>query len=166
VIFGQEIVPVAVSLDVGGGAIAVGENGRQTQLDTTWKPGQPVMEGRYGKTSFALKIAPVAEGFRLRYRGVSAMLTVCTPRAAALHKLIPPKPPADTSKLILSPMPGLVVSIDVVAGQEVKAGEGVAIVEAMKMQNIIRAERDGTVTKVNVAAGASVAADEVLIELG
>ena len=67
--------------------------------------------------------------------------------------------------MVVSPMPGLVVSIDVAAGQEVKSGEAVAIVEAMKMQNIIRAERDGVVAKVNVAAGASVAADEVLIEL-
>jgi propionyl-CoA carboxylase alpha chain len=164
VIFGHEVIPVTVTPDNGGAAITVGD-GFQTQLDTTWKPGMPVMEGRYGKTSFALKIAPIAEGFRLRYRGVTASLTVCSPRAAALHKLIPPKPAADTSKLILSPMPGLVVSVDVTAGQEVKAGEGVAIVEAMKMQNIIRAERDGVVAKVNVGAGASVAADEVLIEL-
>jgi propionyl-CoA carboxylase alpha chain len=63
-------------------------------------------------------------------------------------------------------MPGLVVRIDVAVGQDVKAGEGVAVVEAMKMQNIIRAERDGKIAKIAVAAGASVAADEVLIELG
>jgi propionyl-CoA carboxylase alpha chain len=62
-------------------------------------------------------------------------------------------------------MPGLVVSVDVKPGQEVKTGEGVAVVEAMKMQNIIRVERDGVVAKVHVAAGASVAADEVLVEL-
>jgi propionyl-CoA carboxylase alpha chain len=82
-----------------------------------------------------------------------------------LHRRLPAKTPADTSKLVVSPMPGLVVALDVAAGQEVKAGESVAIVEAMKMQNIIRAERDGVVAKVNVAAGASVAADEVLMEL-
>ncbi|MGE3866703.1 MAG: biotin/lipoyl-containing protein, partial [Hyphomonadaceae bacterium] len=97
--------------------------------------------------------------------GVRVNAIVCSPRAAALHQLIPEKEPADTSKYILSPMPGLVVSIEVQAGQEVKTGEGVAVVEAMKMQNIIRAERDGVVAKVEVAAGASVAADEVLVEL-
>jgi len=165
VIFGHDVIPASVKLEDGGARIVVGEKGLETQLDTAWTPGRATMEGRYGKTVFAVKIAPMPEGFRLRLRGVTATLLVCSPRAAELHRLIPPKPAADTSKLILSPMPGLVVSVDVVAGQDVKAGEGVAIVEAMKMQNIIRAERDGKVAKVNVAAGASVAADEVLIEL-
>ncbi|WP_332772704.1 acetyl-CoA carboxylase biotin carboxyl carrier protein subunit, partial [Phenylobacterium sp.] len=81
-----------------------------------------------------------------------------------LHEKLPPKQAADTSKLILSPMPGLVVSLDVAVGQEVKTGEQVAIVEAMKMQNIIRAERDGTVKTIGATAGDSVAADEVLVE--
>ncbi len=164
VIFGEETVPVTVTLTEEGANIAL-NGGREARLQTAWRPGQPVMEGRFGKDPFAVKIAPRPEGFRLRLRGVTATLIVTSPRAAALHKLIPPKEPADTSKMIVSPMPGLVVGVDVVAGQEVKSGEGVAIVEAMKMQNIIRAERDGVVAKVNVAAGASVAADEVLIEL-
>ncbi|WP_332770315.1 acetyl-CoA carboxylase biotin carboxyl carrier protein subunit, partial [Phenylobacterium sp.] len=89
---------------------------------------------------------------------------VLTPRSAELHEKLPPKQAADTSKLILSPMPGLVVSLDVAVGQEVKTGEQVAIVEAMKMQNIIRAERDGTVKTIGAAAGDSVAADEILVE--
>jgi propionyl-CoA carboxylase alpha chain len=163
-ILGEEVVPVTVALTDDGATIAQ-NGGRETKLVTAWRPGQPVMEGRFGKAEFAVKIAPRAEGFRLRLRGVTAEIIVASPRAAALHKLIPPKPEADTSGLIVSPMPGLVVSIDVAPGQEVKSGEGVAIVEAMKMQNIIRAERDGVVAKVTVAAGASVAADEVLIEL-
>ncbi|MBL8557858.1 MAG: acetyl/propionyl/methylcrotonyl-CoA carboxylase subunit alpha [Hyphomonadaceae bacterium] len=164
VIFGEETIPVAVTLTEEGANVAL-NGGREVRLQSSWRPGQPVMEGRFGKEPFAVKIAPRPEGFRLRLRGVTETLIVTSPRAAALHKLIPPKPPADTSKSIVSPMPGLVVAIEVVAGQEVKSGEGVAIVEAMKMQNIIRAERDGVVSKVNVAAGASVAADEVLIEL-
>ena len=77
---------------------------------------------------------------------------------------LPPKPAADTSKLILSPMPGLVVTLDVIPGQAVQAGQAVAVVEAMKMQNIIRAERDGIVKAVGAKAGDSVAADEVLVE--
>jgi propionyl-CoA carboxylase alpha chain len=80
--------------------------------------------------------------------------------------MLPPKMAADTAKLVISPMPGLVVTLDVEAGQSVRSGEQVAIIEAMKMQNIIRAERDGVVKAVLVAAGASVAADEVLIEFG
>jgi propionyl-CoA carboxylase alpha chain len=157
-------VPVKVALTEDGASVAQ-KGGSEKKLVTNWRPGQPVMEGRYAKGEFAVKITPRSEGFRLRLRGISASLIVTTPRGAALHALIPPKPAADTSKVVMSPMPGLVVSIDVQPGQEVKSGEGVAIVEAMKMQNIIRAERDGVVAKVNVAAGASVAADEVLIEL-
>ena len=83
---------------------------------------------------------------------------------AELHARLPEKQKPDTSKLIMSPMPGLVVSVAVHVGQDVKAGEAVCIVEAMKMQNIIRAEADGVVKTVNAAAGASVAADEVLVE--
>jgi propionyl-CoA carboxylase alpha chain len=89
---------------------------------------------------------------------------VLTPVSALLHKRLPAKQAADTAKLVLSPMPGLVVSLSVVEGQEVKTGEVVAIIEAMKMQNIIRAERDGTVKVVGPKAGDSVAADEVLVE--
>jgi propionyl-CoA carboxylase alpha chain len=89
---------------------------------------------------------------------------MCTPFQADLHSRLPEKVKPDTSKLIMSPMPGLVVSVAVNVGQDVKAGEAICIVEAMKMQNIIRAEADGVVKSVNAAAGASVAADEVLVE--
>ena len=89
---------------------------------------------------------------------------VCTPRSAELHAKLPEKEEADLSKLIMSPMPGLVVSMDVELGQEVKSGEAVCVVEAMKMKNIIRAEADGVVKAINVGAGDSVAADEVMVE--
>ena len=165
-IIGKVLVPARVDLQDGGAHIALGDHLASTALKTDWSPGKPVMRGMFGEAAFALKIAPKAEGFTVRMRGISASIIITTARGAALQALIPEKEAADTSKMIVSPMPGLVVSIDVKAGQEVKAGEGVAVVEAMKMQNIIRAERDGVVAKVNVAAGASVAADEVLIELG
>jgi propionyl-CoA carboxylase alpha chain len=165
VILDHEHIPVHVRPQAAGAAIRVADQAGHA-LQTTWKPGQPVMEGSFAGEDFAVKIRPKGEGYQLRLRGVTAHAIVSRPRGAALHKVIPPKQPADTSKAILSPMPGLVVSIDVKPGQDVKAGEGVAVVEAMKMQNIIRAERDGVVAKVNVAPGASVAADEVLVELG
>ncbi|MDP3593933.1 biotin/lipoyl-containing protein, partial [Phenylobacterium sp.] len=110
----------------------------------------------------AVKRAP--EGFVIRHRAASAKVLVLTPRSAELHRKLPPKQAADTSKLILSPMPGLVVTLDVVPGQAVRAGQAVAVVEAMKMQNIIRAERDGLVKTVGAKPGDSVAADEVLVE--
>ncbi|MBI1251096.1 MAG: acetyl-CoA carboxylase biotin carboxylase subunit [Alphaproteobacteria bacterium] len=156
--------PVHVDLTEDGALIAI-HGGPLRPFETAWRPGQPVMEGDFEGAPFAVKIRNRPEGYVLQLRGVTARIIIASPRGAALHERIPEKPPADTSKVIMSPMPGLVVSIDVKAGQDVKAGEGVAIVEAMKMQNIIRAERDGVVAKVNVEAGASVAADEVMIEL-
>nr|WP_290847084.1 biotin/lipoyl-containing protein [Henriciella sp.] len=96
--------------------------------------------------------------------GVAVRALVCTPLTAKMLERLPEKPKPDTSKLIISPMPGLVVSVDVEVGQQVEEGEAVCIVEAMKMQNIIRAEATGTVKTINVGAGDSVAADEIMVE--
>ena len=152
-----------VDLDDAGASVTI--DGKKHRFDTITRPGARVIEGAFDGAPFAVKIKTAPEGYTLRLRGVSVLALVTTPRGAELAKKIPEKEKADTSKLIVSPMPGLVVSIDAKPGQEVKSGEGVAVVEAMKMQNIIRAERDGVVSKVHVAAGASVAADEVMIEL-
>ncbi len=154
---------VDVALDQRGASVTV--DGKTHRLDTDARPGARIISGDFDGQPFAVKIKAAPEGYTLRTRGVTARAIVCSPRAAELYKRIPEKQKADTSKLIVSPMPGLVISVDAKQGQEVKAGEGVAVVEAMKMQNIIRAERDGVISKVNVAAGASVAADEVMIEL-
>ncbi len=152
-----------VDLDDAGADVYI--DGKKHRLDTVTRPGARIIEGKFDGKPFSVKIKTAPEGYTLRHRGVTLRALVATPRGAELHKKIPEKEKADTSKLIVSPMPGLVVSVDAKAGQEVKAGEGVAVVEAMKMQNIIRAERDGVVAKVNIEAGASVAADEVMIEL-
>jgi propionyl-CoA carboxylase alpha chain len=157
-------MPARIALTEDGAAIAIGD-GKERVLKSAWRPGQVLMEGAFAGAPFAVRINPHGEGFRLRMRGIDLLAIVTSRRGAELHKRLPEKKPADLSKFVISPMPGLIVSIDVAAGQEVKAGEGVAIVEAMKMQNIIRAERDGVVAKINVAAGASVMADEVLLEL-
>jgi propionyl-CoA carboxylase alpha chain len=130
----------------------------------TWRPGQAVFKARLDGKPFTVHAAPAAEGFVIRHRAARARVLVLSPRSAELHARLPERQPADTSRLILSPMPGLVVSLQVEPGQQVKAGDAVAVVEAMKMQNIIRAERDGVVKAVGPAAGDSVAADEVLIE--
>jgi propionyl-CoA carboxylase alpha chain len=152
-----------VDLEDAGADVVI--DGKKHRFDTTTRPGARVIEGKFDGEPFAVKIKTAPEGYTLRLRGVTARAMVATPRGADLYKKIPEKQKADTSKLILSPMPGLVISIDAKPGQEVKAGEGVAVVEAMKMQNIIRAERDGVIAKVHAAPGASVAADEVMIEL-
>jgi propionyl-CoA carboxylase alpha chain len=153
----------SVDLDDTGANVTI--NGKTHRIDTTTRPGARIISGKFEGKPFSVKIKTAPGGYTLRHRGVTVLALVATPRGAELHKKIPEKEKADTSKLIVSPMPGLIISIDVKAGQEVKNGEGVAVVEAMKMQNIIRAERDGVIAKVNVAAGASVAADEIMIEL-
>jgi propionyl-CoA carboxylase alpha chain len=156
-----------VRLTNGGAAFNVEflPDGRMLNLtDIDWRPGLPVFKGALDGQAFTVAVKPAAEGFVIRHRATTLKVLVLTPRSAELHEKLPPKTAADTSKLILSPMPGLVVSLDVTLGQEVKAGEQVAIVEAMKMQNIIRAERDGVVKVVGAKAGDSVAADEVLVE--
>ena len=154
---------VKVALDGAGARVTL--DGVETALVTDWTPGQRLVAGTFGGAPFAVRFRNRTEGYEMRLRGVTERLIVCSPRAAELHAKLPEKQPADTSRLIMSPMPGLVVSVEASVGQEVKAGEAVAIVEAMKMQNVIRAERDGVVSAIKVEAGASVAADEVLVEL-
>ncbi len=155
-----------VRLANGGDAFSVTfEDGRALSLtEVRWLPGQPLFRGVLDGTPFTVAVKPAPEGFVIRHRAATRKVLVLTPRSAELHLKLPPKQAADTSKLILSPMPGLVVTLDVLPGQAVQAGQAVAVVEAMKMQNIIRAERDGVVKTVGAKAGDSVAADEVLVE--
>ena len=115
-------------------------------------------------TPFTVAAEALAEGFLIRHRAAKAKVLVLTPLSAQMHDRIPEKQKADTSKLVISPMPGLVVTMDAVPGQTLREGEVVCVIEAMKMQNIIRAERDGVVKAVGAKAGDSVAADEVLVE--
>ncbi|MEI9964108.1 MAG: acetyl/propionyl/methylcrotonyl-CoA carboxylase subunit alpha [Caulobacteraceae bacterium] len=158
----------AIRAKADGGAldIALEGEGRVLRLDRVdWRPGQALFSGRLDGQGFTCQVAPAAEGFMVRCRAAAARVLVLTPRSAELHERLPVRQPADTSRLIVSPMPGLVVSIAAEPGREVKAGETVAVVEAMKMQNLIRAERDGVVRRVGPKPGDSVAADEVLVEL-
>jgi propionyl-CoA carboxylase alpha chain len=163
VVLGKEKRQVRVSGN--GGGLLIETDGRSLRLaDVRWRPGQASFRGSLDGRAFTATVKPAAEGFVIRHRATTLHVLVLTPRTAELHEKLPPKLAADTSKTVLSPMPGLVVSLDVAVGQQVRAGEAVAVIEAMKMQNIIRAERDGVVKAVNAAAGDSVAADEVLVE--
>jgi len=134
-------------------------------LDTAWQPGLHIFEASLGKEEFSLSVEDRTQGYWLRHRGFAALVRVYSPRIAELAARLPERPEPDTSKLIVSPMPGLIVTVNVEPGQDVKAGETLLTVEAMKMENVLRAERDGTVKSVGVKAGDSVAADELLVEL-
>jgi propionyl-CoA carboxylase alpha chain len=109
-------------------------------------------------------VRAIPNGFALSYRGVETRAYVYTEREAGYARLMPVRKEGDTGKQVVCPMPGLVVSIAVKEGQEVKAGEMVAVVEAMKMENVLRAEIDGTVKKINAKPGDSLAVDAVILE--
>ena len=133
-------------------------------LLSDWKPGDVLWSGTINSEPVAVQVRNVPNGFALAYRGVGANAFVYTESEAGYARLMPAKKAADTGKQVLCPMPGLVVSIAVKEGQEVKAGETVAVVEAMKMENVLRAEIDGTVKKISAKPGDSLAVDAVILE--
>jgi propionyl-CoA carboxylase alpha chain len=143
---------------------AAGAVGPATVLVSSWKPGEPVWSGLVDGATVATQVRPVANGFVLAHRGVEARAYVYTEREAAAARLMPEKKIADSGKVLLCPMPGLVRAIAVVEGQEVKVGEALAVVEAMKMENVLRAERDAVVKSIKVKAGDSLAVDAVIME--
>jgi propionyl-CoA carboxylase alpha chain len=134
------------------------------RLQSDWKPGDSVWSGAIDGAAAAVQVRPIANGFALAFRGVETRAYVYTEREAGYARLMPVKKAADTGKQIRCPMPGLVISIAVKEGQEVKAGETVAVVEAMKMENVLRAEIDGTVKTILAKAGDSLAVDAVIVE--
>jgi len=135
-----------------------------TLSEIDWRPGMAQFRAVLDEEPFTAEVKRAPDGFDIRHRAARARVRVLSPRAAEMYQRLPEKVAADTSKLVLSPMPGLVVDIPVTVGQEVKSGETVAIIEAMKMQNILKAEHDGVVKAVGAKAGDPVAADDVLVE--
>jgi propionyl-CoA carboxylase alpha chain len=133
-------------------------------LQSDWKPGDLTWRGTINSEPISVQVRTLPNAFALSFRGVEAKAYVYTESEAGYARLMPPKKVADTGKLVLCPMPGLVVSIAVKEGQEVKAGDTVAVVEAMKMENVLRAEIDGTVKKINAKQGDSLAVDAVILE--
>jgi propionyl-CoA carboxylase alpha chain len=133
-------------------------------LVSLWTPGDPVWQGTIDGHLVAMQVRPIPNGIRLAHQGFEVAVNVFTESEATAARLMPIAVVSDTGKKLLCPMPGLVVSIAVAEGQEVKAGETLAVVEAMKMQNVLRAERDGTVKKVHASAGATLAVDALILE--
>jgi propionyl-CoA carboxylase alpha chain len=143
---------------------ADGTVGNSHRLVSPWVPGDPVWQGAIDGRAVAMQMRPIANGMRLAHQGFEVAVFVFTEAEAALARLMPVGIKADTGKKLLCPMPGLVVSIAVTEGQEVKAGESLAVVEAMKMQNVLRAERDGVVKKIHATAGSTLAVDALILE--
>ncbi|MFZ3034296.1 MAG: acetyl/propionyl/methylcrotonyl-CoA carboxylase subunit alpha [Parvibaculum sp.] len=133
-------------------------------VSSDWLPGQSVFVGKVDGQSISVQLDRAKQGYNLSYRGSNVCAVVRTPVGHRLAALMPEKIAADTSKFLLCPMPGLVKSIAVEEGQEVKVGDTLAVVEAMKMENILRAEKDCKVAKIEAAAGDSLAVDAVIME--
>ncbi len=140
------------------------EDGNSHVLSSKWIPGMPVWVGSLDGTAVAAHVRMIPNGFELAHRGVEVKAFVYTEREAAYARLMPVKTLSASEKSVRCPMPGLVVSVAVAEGQEVKAGETLAVIEAMKMENILRAERDGTIENIRVKPGDSIAVDAVIIE--
>jgi propionyl-CoA carboxylase alpha chain len=140
------------------------EDGNSHRLSSPWIPGLPVWSGTIDGAPIAVHVRMIPNGFELAYRGIEVKAFVYTEREARYARLMPAKKLSDSEKSVRCPMPGLVVSVAVAEGQEIKSGETLAVVEAMKMENILRAERDGTIKKIRVKPGDSVAVDAVIME--
>ncbi|WP_417523071.1 biotin carboxylase N-terminal domain-containing protein [Marinovum sp.] len=146
------------------GATVRFEDGASLRVDGAWTPGQTLAKMTVDGAPLVLKVDKITHGFRIRSRGADLKVHVRSRRQAELASLMPEKLPPDTSKMLLCPMPGLIVKVDVEVGQEVQEGQALCTVEAMKMENILRAERTGVVSKINAGAGDSLAVDDVIME--
>ncbi len=154
-----------LSLDRDGfDSVAFLADGHEMRVSTAWQPGEPLIRSVVEGVGLVAKVSTVEGGLRIRHRGADLIVSVLSPRLAELAALMPEKAPPDTSKLLLCPMPGLVVQINVAVGDEVQDGQALAMVEAMKMENVLRAERKARVTKILAKPGDSLAVDDVIME--
>ncbi|MGL3606899.1 acetyl-CoA carboxylase biotin carboxylase subunit [Rhizobium sp. G187] len=138
--------------------------GESLRIDTTWQPGQTLAHILVDGDPTIIKVDLKGPAIRLRMHGIDVTARIRSPRVAALAKLMPEKLPPDTSKMLLCPMPGVITGVAVKEGETVEAGQALATVEAMKMENILKAERRGTVKKIVVKPGQSLAVDELIME--
>jgi propionyl-CoA carboxylase alpha chain len=160
--------PVKIKADLDGSTVKHKKSGpgkgQSHRVTSDWTPGDSLAELEINGAPLILKVDKATSGFRLRTRGADLRVHVRTPRQAELAALMPEKIAPDTSKLLLCPMPGLIVKLDVEVGQEVQEGQALCTVEAMKMENILRAEKKGVISKINASAGDNLAVDEIILE--
>ena len=160
----MEVVDYDVTLSSSGTGIAISWDGREVLLESNWRPGQTIFYGTLNRVAVTVQVALRGTRLHLSWRGAEADIAVRSPRAAELAARIPKREAADLSRFLLSPMPGLMVSLTVNEGDEVRAGQALAVVDAMKMENVLRAERDGVVAHIRVAQGDSLRVDQVIME--
>ncbi len=154
---------VSIDADRDGATVTFADGGSH-RVSSRWTPGDALAVLDVDDETLVLKVGKVSGGFRIRNRGADLKVHVRTPRQAELALLMPEKLAADTSKMLLCPMPGLIVSVNVQEGDEVQEGQALCTVEAMKMENILRAEKKAVVSKINAGPGDSLAVDDVIME--
>ncbi len=140
-------------------------DGEALDLDLEYTPGDRLIHADLASGPLSVKVEPVRGGFRLTTRGASHLAMVLEARIAPLTRHMLDKVPPDLSRYLICPMPGLLVALHVAPGDAVEAGQPLAVVEAMKMENILRADKSGTVKQVNAAAGDSLAVDAIILEM-
>jgi propionyl-CoA carboxylase alpha chain len=161
VAIGSKRFPLRLTSVAGGCRIEF--EGEASELLSDWKLGDLIFRGHWNGQEACLQIQRVGWKYRLMHWGTQVDATVLTARQAYLLSLMPEKPAPDMSRFLLSPMPGLLTDLLVKAGQEVKAGERLAVIEAMKMENTLRAEADSVVKEVFAARGDSLAVDQPIL---
>ena len=159
---GDTVLPVDVELH-GHDGLTVTVAGHKQHVAVEWSPGQPLVRATIDGRFLVAQVDPILEGYLLTHGGAELKVLLRTRRAAEYAARMPAKPPQDTSRLVRSPMPGLIVSVTVTPGQDVKIGQELCVLEAMKMENVLRAERDGVVGEVEIQPRDTVAADQVLM---
>jgi len=162
VITGAEETPVSMTLTLSGFLVSIGNE--DYSVVTDWSLGEPLFEAEINGQPITVQVERSGSGYKLVYRGAEINALVLSPKAAELNKLMLEKVPADLSRFLLSPMPGLLVKLAVKVGDQVKAGEELAVVEAMKMENSLRAVNDGIVAKISAEAGDSLMVDQAILE--
>jgi propionyl-CoA carboxylase alpha chain len=146
------------------GRLAVDVAGRAHSIRVRGRLRDIALEGESDGVPFCAQVEQVGPDLRIAHNGLTVLARVLTPRGAELYELMPHKPPPDMSRFLLSPMPGLLVDVLVQPGQKVLAGEKLAVIEAMKMENAIFASQDGVVARVAAKKGESLAVDQVILE--
>ena len=164
VLFGEKRWDFHLTTDANGVAMLEDDVGDELALGDCWSPGERVAQAHFGNDRMNVQMDHVTGGFRMRYRGADIVAKVVQPRIADLMTLMPVKIPPDMSKYLLCPMPGQVVRLDVSEGDIVEDGQALAIVEAMKMENVLKAEKRARVSKIHAGVGAVLAVDEIILE--
>jgi propionyl-CoA carboxylase alpha chain len=156
-----EKIPLGLTLVTGGAVVT--HDGRTHDLRTNWQLGDILLRGTWNGEPVCLQIERMGLKYRVCHWGTQVEAMVMTARAAELLTLMPDKPPPDLSKFLLSPMPGLLTNLAVKAGQEVRTGETLVVIEAMKMQNVIKAENDHVVAELLAKPGESLSVDQPIL---